>query len=148
MAKISEVVKRCVMTISFQERRKRDLMCYIHKKNRLEKMQTDELDLEYINLKSAYEHKKYVLSVFKVSTILMMLMGSWKNFYDFAERIIQYSFTNHSNSADAAKVMAIISVIVVVFITVIIFTALIAYTRNMHQVYRDLIIVEEMRKSG
>ena len=145
MAKISEAVKRCMMTISFQERRNRDLMRYLHKKKRLGKMKTDELDLEYIHLKSAYEHKKNVLSTYKVSIIVMILMGTWKCFNAFVEKILQYSFKNPSNTADAAKVIAVISAIAVVSITVIIFTVLIVHTRNMYQIYRDLVIVEEIR---
>jgi hypothetical protein len=91
MAKISEVVKRYMMTISFRVRRKRDLMRYLHKKSSFGKMKADELDLEYINLKSAYEHKKNVLSTYKVSIIVMILMGTWKYFNAFVEKILQYS---------------------------------------------------------
>ena len=49
-------------------------------------MKADVLDLECINLKSAYEHKKNMLSAFKISMIVMILMGNWKCFYDFAEK--------------------------------------------------------------
>lgn len=64
MAHLSRKIKRCVMSIIYQERKKRELIRYRRDVDCLKGMEEDQLDLHYINLKSQYEHKKNVLSIF------------------------------------------------------------------------------------
>lgn len=50
MERFFEKIKSSIMFFSFQERKKRELECYKQDKKRLQNMEKDEIDLEYINL--------------------------------------------------------------------------------------------------
>jgi len=145
MTKISDKIKHCVMSISFQERKKKALIRYRQEKDRLQNMNADEIDLEYINMKTEYEHRKNVLSIFMLSIIISVLMGAWKYFYMFIEKVIQYISSYPGSEIEIAKAAFIISVIVILVITVTIFVILIMYTKRMRRVYRYLIMVDEIR---
>jgi len=145
MAGISGKIRRYIMYISFQERRKRALIRYKQEINRLQSMEVDELDLEYINMKSIYEHKKNVLSIFMLSIVISVLLNVWNYFYRFIEKIIQYTTSYQGNEIDIAKMVFILSVITVAFITIIIVVMLIIYLKRMHQTYKNVMIIEELR---
>lgn len=108
-------------------------------------MEVDELDLEYINMKSIYEHKKNVLSIFMLSIVISVLLNVWNYFYRFIEKIIQYTTSYQGNEIDIAKMVFILSVITVAFITIIIVVMLIIYLKRMHQTYKNVMIIEELR---
>jgi len=145
MAGINGKIRRYIMYISFQERRKRALIRYKQEINRLQSMEVDELDLEYINMKSIYEHKKNVLSIFMLSIVISVLLNVWNYFYRFIEKIIQYTTSYQGNEIDIAKMVFILSVITVAFITIIIVVMLIIYLKRMHQTYKNVMIIEELR---
>lgn len=145
MADISRKIKRCVMSFSFQERKERELMRYRQEVARLKGMDDDELDLQYINLKSQYEHKKNVLSIFVLTIIISVLMDVWKYFYDFIEKIMQFVTLKQGNDIETAEVVFAITVIIIIVIIVLIFIMLVSHMRKMHQVYRNLMVVEEIR---
>lgn len=145
MAHLSRKIKRCVMSITYQERKKRELIRYRRDVDCLKGMEEDQLDLYYINLKSQYEHKKNVLSIFLLTIIISFLMDVWKYFYNFIEEIMQLIVVRQGDDFEIAKVVFITTVIVIVFVTILILGILLLHTREMHQIYKKLIIVEEIR---
>jgi len=145
MAKISGKIRRCVMSISFQERKKRELIYYKKEVGRLQNMEADAMDLEYINLKTEYEHRKNVLSIFMLTILISVLMDVWQYFYAIVEKIIQYTASYQGNETEAMKIVFMICMMIVVFITVIIVAILILYTRRMHRIYKNLMIIAEIR---
>lgn len=146
MVKISEKLKCCIISVSFQARRKRALERYRQRATELENMERDEIDLEYINKKSGYEHKKRVLSVFMIAIAVSVLMEAWNSFYKFMVIIVQYATELQDDGVQAAQTAFAISTILVVFITAIVFILLVIHTREMQQIYRDLMIIEIVRK--
>jgi len=145
MAKVIEAFKRRVMSISYQERRKSELLHYKEELARLSNMEIDEINLEYRNMKSEYERKKNVLSIFAVSIIISVLMNAWRYFFEFVEKIIQYANIYQESGAEAGKTIFICSALIIVFINVIIFAILIVHIRRMNWIYRRLILIEEVR---
>lgn len=141
----SEKFKRYVMSFSFQERKARELAHYKQRVDELRNMETDEIDLEYINLKSEYEHKKTVLTIFMISIAIAVLMNVWKYFYIFMDKAIQYAISYEGSGSEVAKVAFAVSATVIVFMTLLIFAILIIYTRALRQVHKDLMIVSEIR---
>lgn len=133
------------MSISLQERKKRELARYKKEIKYLEKMENDEIDLEYFNLKSQYEHKRNILSIFMLTIIVSILMSVWKYFYNFVEMFMKFVTLDHGNDVETAKLIFIISVIITVFITVLIMRILISYVKKMHQIYKKLLVVGEIR---
>lgn len=50
--------EKVIMSLSFQERKKKELDRYIKEMERLENSSSAALHLEYIDTKATYEHKK------------------------------------------------------------------------------------------
>lgn len=145
MKNITEQVKRRIMAISYQERKRKELIRYRQEIKRFRNMEDDEIDLEYINLKSLYEHKKNVLSIFIVTILISALMEAWKYFYKFIERILQFATLSHGSESEMAKAVFAITVIMIMFVTIIVFSALFLHMRRMHHIYIKLITIEEIR---
>ena len=146
MAKIIDKIKRCVMAISFQERKKRELISYKQKIESLKKMDTGEIDLEYINLKSEYEHKKNILSFFLVCVLISIVIDVWRYFYVFLEKGIHNIYLYSGNDVEVTRKIFITFIIMMIFIIAIVFLILIMHIKSMYRTYKDLIMVEENRK--
>lgn len=137
--------KQFVMSFSFKERRKRELAVYRQRVFKLKSMEPDELDYEYITLKSEYEHKKSVLTIVIISIALAVLMNVWKYFFIFIEKTLQYAALFKGNEIEIAKVSSAVSVIAAVFITLMILMILIVYMKEIRRTQKELMIVEEVR---
>ena len=142
---IKEKIERYVMYNSFQERKKRDLIQYKKEISRLHDMEIDAIDMEYINVKSEYEHKKNIFAVFMLSILISALMGVWKYFYIFMEKTIRFNASYQGSETETAKVAFILSVIIVTFITIMFLIILIIYMKRMHRLYKNLMMLEEER---
>lgn len=139
-------LKRSIMSVSFQQRRKKELIKYRKEKNRLNELDDDEIDLEYIILKAKYEHKKNILTIFLLTILISFLMNAWGRFYHLIEITIQFVTSDQCKDIQTTKVVFIITVIFIVFITIVILFVLISHAKSMHQIYKKLLTVEEMRK--
>ena len=138
---LCEKIKRYIMSISFQERRKKKLRQYRKEFMRLQEMEDDELYFEYISLKSEYEHRKNVMTIFLLSIVIAALADAWKYFFSFIERIMQYAISAQGSETETAKVVLIVSVLIVAFITVVVFWILIAHMKRIHELNKNLMII-------
>ena len=139
-------LKRSIMSVSFQERRKKRLKKYRKEINRLNEMDDDEVDLEYIILMSQYERKKNILSIFMFAILISFLMNVWECFYHLIELNMQIVTWNQCKDIETTKVVGIITVSLIVFITILILILFIFRGKRMDQIYIKLLTVEEMRK--
>ena len=162
-AEILKKFENFVMSFSFQERKKRELEDYRQEKKRLKNMESDELELEYINVKSEYRNKKNILLVFMILTFMSILIDIWKYFNEFAVRVISMVTSLKSEFEtlidtnllilDISEIRSFVAVgvtvivILVAFAIFVISTALIMYTKRMRQIYKELLIIEEVRKA-
>lgn len=142
---IGEKLSHYMMSISFEERKKKALEKYKKEVKRLEDMADDEVDFEYINLQSKYEHKKNVFFIFILTSIICLLMNVWKYFFNIIEKIIQLTVNQEIEFA-IAKVLFIGTITIIVFITVLTFFVIQSYLKQMHGIYMELFIVEEIQK--
>ena len=145
MNHIGEKLIHYITSISFQERKKKALEKYRKEVNRLEDIADDEVDFEYINLKSKYEHKKNILFIFILTIIICILMNVWKYFFNIIEKIIQLT-VNQGIEIAIAKVLFIGTITIIVFITVLTFFIIQSYVKQMQRIYMELLIVEEIKK--
>jgi len=143
----SEKLKQYVMSISFKERKAKELAHYKQRVSELKKMEIDEIDLEYINLKLEYEHKKNALTIFIIFIAIACLINVWKYSYMFMEKAIQYAILYEGSGSEVVKVAFAISLSITVFIILVIFAILIMHTRRLRQVHKNLMIVNEVRKT-
>lgn len=137
--------KRYIMSLSFKERRARELMKYRKRVRELEKMDTDAIDYEYITLKVEYEHKKSILTLFIISIALAVLMNVWSYFFLFIEKVLQYASLFKGSEMEITKVGFLISTIVVACATFFIIIILIMYMKELRRMQKELMIVETVR---
>lgn len=140
--------KRYVMSFTYKEQRAKRLAAYKKRVCELKNMERDEIDFEYITLKSEYEHKKSVLTVFIISIILAVLMNVWEKFFLFIEKALTYAASFQESGIEIARVSFAIAIIVVVFLTVIIIFILLSYMKDLQQMQKELLIIEEVRKNS
>lgn len=139
-------VKSIIMYIALQERQKRDLTKYEVQVNEYKKMSSNEQDLYYINLKTRYEHKKNVLLAFMVTVIVAILAGIWKWFYQFGERALEYIMSINSVNAEYTQISITFFLIVTIVVSIILIFIIIAYIHSMRKMYKDLLVIENIRQ--
>lgn len=146
MSRVKEKIRNIIMSISYQERRKKKLEKYRQELARLREMDDDELGFEYISVKSEYEHKKNVITIFMLSIVIAAFMGAWNYFFAFVEKILQYAVAGQGNEEEIAKVVFVFSAVVIILITIIAFWILIEHTKRMYELNKYLINIEMVRK--
>lgn len=134
-----------MMSFTFKERRARELSKYKQRVRELERMESDEIEFEYITLKSGYEHKKGVLTILLISVALAVLMNIWKYFFMFMEKALQYASSIEGGGVEVAKVSFAISSIIAVSVTFLILAFLITYMGEMYRMQKERMVVEEVR---
>lgn len=146
MGGIGKKIRDCIMQLSYQERRKRELGKFEKELKEYRDMTDDELKYEYIKLKTEHEHKKGILTLFVVSIALAILTNVWKEFFSFMEQAFQYAAKIENGGADVVSVSFWISVIVSAFITVVILVALFTVAGDMKEIRRKFMMIEDVIK--
>lgn len=138
--KLKECFRKCVMYISLQERKKRT---YQKEKKALEKLRVlseTELKLEYINLKSRYEHNKQILTLFLITVIMAVVSDVWSLFQNFIQQIIKYTVI--MDETRYAITYFEITLILTMFLTIIVLIFAANYMRNLYRIYKQLLLIE------
>jgi hypothetical protein len=133
------------MYYSFQEQRKRELTAYRKKLEYLGSLDNDEINSEYINLKSTYERKKIFLSIFMLSLVISVLMDMWKSFYYVIRNLTEIASSFQENSIEILELGVVLFLILFGFVTVIVLISLFIYINGICEIYKNLLIVEEIR---
>lgn len=141
-----ERFKRFVMSFTFSERRSKQLEQYRQAVSEFKQMQSDELDFEYITLKSRYEHKKNVLTLFILTIALAILMDVWNSCLDFMGKALQYVATLENGGIEVAKIGFIISAIATASIICVVLLILISYMKELRMMRQKLMIIEDVKK--
>lgn len=139
-------IRNYIMKFSYQERRQRELEAFAKELKKYRDMTDDELKYEYIGLKTEYEHKKGILTLFVVSIALAVLTNVWNKFFGFMEQVIQYAAKIENGGADVASVSFGICVIVSIFITVVILVALFTVASDMKGIRKKFMMIEDVVK--
>ena len=133
------------MSFSFQERRRKKLEKYKNEMKVLKNRSIDEINMDYIELKTKYEHKKRILSVFVITIILSIFMNIWTNIYKFMLDVINFFYSSQGNEEELAFTVFLICVIMLVAIALIFFIALYIYLRDMKELNKKLMMIEQIR---
>lgn len=146
MAGFGGKIKSYIMSLSYQERRKKKLEHYRQELVRLQGMEEDELHFEYISLKSEYEHRKSIVAISLFFILLSVFRDVWGYFFSFMEKLIQYAVSGQDNGAGTAKIVFVVFAVIVASITVIVFGILIVHIKRMRELNRSLMVVEEVKR--
>lgn len=136
--------KNYVMRFSYREKRNQKLEKFRQEVKALNDMDRDELEFEYVNLKSKYEHKKSVLTLLLLSIALAVLMDIWKKFFSFMGMVLQYTQTVEADSMEIIKVSLVISILVAIAITSLILLFLYTLLTDISKMKRKLMIIENV----
>lgn len=134
----------CVMRFSYREKRKRELENFRREVRRLRSMDKDELNFEYIELKAEYEHRKSVLTLFVISILLSILMNAWSKFFSFMRSALQYAAGE--SSTEVMMVSFWIAACIVILVTIIILFLLFTSSKDIRNMRKKLIIIEDVMK--
>lgn len=137
--------QRFIMSFSFSERRSKQLEQYRQAVSEFKQMQSDELDFEYITLKSRYEYKKNVLMLFILTITLAVLMDVWNSCLYFMEKAFQYVATLENGGIEVAKIGFIISAITAISIVCVVSFILISYMKELRRMSQKLMIIENVK---
>lgn len=146
MRKDRKKFKDYVMGFSYQAKRKRKLESFNQEVKKLRKMDGNELNFEYIEMKTELDHKKNVLSLFIISIALAVLMNAWSKFFSFMQLVLQYAATSGDDSTEIMKISFVISVLISIVITLFILFFLFDLSKDMMIIQRKLMIIEDIRK--
>ena len=129
----------------YSERRKKKISEFEKHINELRSMDENELNFEYVNTKTDYDHKEAILSLFVIMIMSSILANTWKYIYVFMQKALQYSATQ-VESEMIAKVSFEISTITLISVTFIIFWALLEGSKKIKMLQRKLIMIEMVMK--
>jgi len=133
--------------LSFKGRRAKELARYRKRIYEFESMKADELDFEYITLKSKYESKKSVPVLLLFSAILIILINGWKGFFVFIEKALKFAASIENGNTEVIKVSLSISIVAILFVSSIILYILIVYVKELYRMQKELMIIDRVRDS-
>lgn len=134
-----------MLYLSYAARRERKLNEYIEQIDHYKCMDEDELNFEYVNVKTDYEHKKGIFSLFVITIMLSILANAWKYIYVFMQKALQYSATQ-VESEMIAKVSFEIATIILITITLIVFWVLLENAKDIKKLQRKLMMIQIVMK--
>lgn len=139
--------ERYVMSLSYEKRRARRLLRYKERAQELEGMNLDELEFEYVFVKSAYEHKKGILMASIFFMILVFLMDLWSYFFWFMWEMNLYGMTVAGIGIKMVDVGIEFALMLILFVAFIILMVLVMHLRDLNRMRENLLIIENVRKN-
>lgn len=137
-------ISNYIMKFSYKEKRIKRLNIFKQEITKYRTMDMDELKFEYVEVKTEYEHKKNVLTLFVISVSLAVLMNIWDKFLGFMEAAWKYSAALVDNNIDVATTSFFIAVIIAASITIIVLIVLLEWSKELKKMRRDLTIIENI----
>ncbi|EGO6705185.1 hypothetical protein GP420_002504 [Enterococcus faecalis] len=139
-------LKKIIMYFTLQERERRAYGRYEIERRRMESLTDRELHDLYIRLKSTYEYKKTFFTFVGVTFFVSIVSGIWKSFYQFLQNTFTL-YAKQTNSLEITKLIWELSFFLVGIFLVVIFVSFIIYLKNLYSIYKQLLLVEELRNS-
>ncbi len=147
MKRQKNTITKYLLKYSYSARRKRDLIQFHDRIQELRNMDKEELDFEYINVKTEYEHQKNMFSLFVITILISILTNTWKAFLDFMRKALEYSAAQ-VDSEIIAQVSFEISVIILIAIMFIVLRVLFERTKMIKTLRTKLLIIEIVREES
>ncbi|MGN0495522.1 MAG: hypothetical protein ACI4GW_04790 [Lachnospiraceae bacterium] len=145
MKKEKEKIIKRIEYYSHSQRRKRKLEAFEQECKRLRRMDDSELEFEYITTKTEYEHNKNVFSLIVLTLLLSILVNVWSKFFEFANKVIDYSNTLVDDKVESAKIILFITIGIALFISFIILFCLYTRLTELRNQKMYMTMVEEIR---
>ena len=132
------------MSMTFQEQRKKKIKQYRKERKYISDMKSDEVEFEYVEAKSRYEHDKSILAIMMITILLSVFMDIWKTFFQSIEKVVQFVTSQQENTAEVARVLFVSVTVAFIMVSFMFFCILITHMRKMSKTYKRLIMIEEI----
>ena len=142
MIKLSMFIK----SISFAERNKRKVAQYKEKVQMYMDMDTEEFDMNYINVLSNYEHKKMVLVAIVGALIISIITDIWKHFFDVVEQLVVLLYADSASAEEIAKVSLPITLVVAFLVFFLLAVIILDLSNGMKKLIAEKIFFENLRE--
>jgi len=133
-----------IMYFSFKGRKKREYKDFENAIKKLEKLSTEELEVEYIDIKVKYKYKKISSLIYGI-IILLILNQFLKFFYYIFENSLKL-INLKGNYAEMGKVMIILVTIFSVILIILALIFLINSINKLKLLYKKLLIIKLVGK--
>ena len=136
-----------VMRLSYQERRKRKLESFNQEVQKLRKMKEDELNFEYITLKTEIDRKN-VLSLPIAVIAFVLLMNVWNKFFSFMQMLLQYAANAGADSEEILKIGFAVSVLAAIVLTLAILFFICDLSKDIMKMQRKRMLIEYVKEKS
>ena len=103
-----------------------------------------QLNFEYVTIKSEYEHKKNVMTIFTIAIALSIIMGVWNEFFEFMKMVFKYSTVDNQMNSEVIIISFIVSMILLAFTTFIILYIIYLNGKQIKTMREKIIIIEQI----
>ena len=140
-------IKDFVLSFTYKGKKDKEFNDYMKLRAQYINMDKIQLDFEYARLKSEYEHKKNVLTLFTIAIAISMIMGVWNEFFDFMKKVLTYSTVDSQVNSDVVKISFFISVTILLFTITIILYIIYLNGKQLKMMRKKIILIEQIKNS-
>lgn len=130
--------------VSYNKKQREKLATYKEQISYYKKCDINALELEYIDLKTEYEHKKRVLSLFVVTAVLSVVMDIWRNLFTITGFGLQYFASSTEDEQKLGAIIMILTIGLIIIVFVIFITLISLYLRSIRNIDKQIMILEEI----
>ena len=140
-----EYKQKLLDLFSYTKRKNKQLSIMVEKKEKYLSMGDDEFLFEYTNIEAKYAHKKFVLSVIVIATLITVIMDIWNRLYDFILQLLMLRNVEYveNDMIKVTELLVMIIMFIVLFVGVLIMCEII---RNLYSLTKEKILIEEIKE--
>lgn len=136
--------KEFIRLFTYKGKRECAFKEYIKMRNKYINMDALQLNFEYVTIKSEYEHKKNVMTIFTIAIALSIIMGVWNKFFEFMKMVFKYSTVDNQMNSEVIIISFIVSMILLAFTTFIILYIIYLNGKQIKTMREKIIIIEQI----
>lgn len=146
MKKLEEILKKINNKVSYQGRRKKYYEKNAETIKHYEKLTKYEFVTEYTEKKAKYEFRRNFLIGTIVTVFLAVLSGALKTIYLLLVSFLRNSLDSGTETEKATGILSLLGIVIITFLIAAFLIFMWFYYNDTREMYRDLLILEEIKK--
>lgn len=136
------MITNLIMKQSYKEKQKRKIMNFKTEKQRLKLLSNEELEFNYIELKTKCEYKSMLFIFFVILILIEILMSVWTKFFNFIQNVFIYTSPKPIDNIEVFKLSLIISIVMCIFNFIEIIFFMICLNYDINKMKKQLMLIE------
>ena len=136
------MITNLIMKQSYKEKQKRKIMNFKTEKQRFELLSNEELEFNYIELKTKCEYKSMLFIFFVILILIEILMSVWTKFFNFIQNVFIYTSPKPIDNIEVFKLSLIISIVMCIFNFIEIIFFMICLNYDINKMKKQLMLIE------